>query len=798
MIDSTYHSSCLQAQQAAITSMWSQQQSTRKSHWASAFPAKASMASKLMLLCMLMLFFYASPTLCNQESRDKPLQSNSDAVTHTVKDLGLSFESQVGLGGKWKVGSTTLFRLTCHPTQELKGYLLLEVVDGDGVPVRYYYPNHIHFSANQNTELEWTFRAGRADSEAHLFWIDAPEEIKIAEQRLAERKLYSFFPAELSMPLPSNQPWIIEIGDLRMGLEKGFASRTFLPRYSTSTISNISDLPNDVAAYQGADVVALCTADLPLVQSISEIKYRPLTEYVRGGGRFFVALGKNSMEVAQLPWLADLLPGPIRAVIPNVNASTIESMIGTSKQRLEAMPMPILQMARGVSEFSITLPDRQRIQVISRSGFGLGQVTTFSADLNLPPLSDWEDRPALIQRLLQEQWVVADQEQGVTSAAANSYLGYDDLFGQLRASLDVFPEVRNISFSYLAVLLIVLLLILGPIEYYIWIRGVNRSGWTWLSLVVVVSLTSWLIVRQYDQWKPKQPLVQGVEVIDIEATSGYQRGRVWFHTYHASPAQLNFDAQVKTLGKGEVTSSFADWQPLPGSGIGSLESGIRSLEPLPPYTARLNSSLLGTTPSSSSTGLLDIPFPASSTKSLRIDWTGQSEALDFGRLREIAGSGMLQGEVTNNLNVELLDGIILYHNLVYALPAKMKPGSSEKFTILSTPKDLERRLTRRVSRDGKDITEPWNPSDRNVIPLLIEMIMFYEAAGGEKYTQLQHRFEPSLDMSDLLSLDRAILFARIPKSETRIKVIAPNGEVEYQPEANTFIRCLLPISRSNQ
>jgi hypothetical protein len=181
-----------------------------------------------------------------------------------------------------------------------------------------------------------------------------------------------------------------------------------------------------------------------------------------------------------------------------------------------------------------------------------------------------------------------------------------------------------------------------------------------------------------------------------------------------------------------------------------------------------------------------------------MDWTGKSQPLDFGRLREIAGSGMLQGEVTNNLDVELLDGIILYHNLVYSLPVKMKPGSSEKFTILSTPKDLERRLTRRVSRDGKDITEPWNPSDRNVIPLLIEMIMFYEAAGGEKYTQLQHRFEPSLDMSDLLSLDRAILFARVSRSETHIKVTAPNGEVDYQPEASTFIRCLLPISRSNQ
>ncbi|MBN8601863.1 MAG: hypothetical protein J0M26_12595 [Planctomycetes bacterium] len=696
------------------------------------------------------------------------------------------------------MGSPTLVRIDCLPTKEQTGYMFIEVVDGDGVPVRYFYPQHIHFQANETTNLEWVFRAGRGDAEAHLYWVDSPQEIKISQERPAGRKLLSFFPAELSQPLPSNQPWIVEIGDLRLGLEKGFASRSFLPRYSTSTISDVADLPNDLAAYQGTDLIALCTSDLSLVQAISENKQRAITEHVRGGGRFFIALGKNSLEVGKLPWIADLLPGPIRTVVPNVNASTIESMIGTSKQRLDALPMPILQLTRGVSDFSITLPDRQRVQVISRSGMGLGQVVTFSADLNLPPISEWEDRPALIQRLLQNQWVVQDQEQGVNTAASNSYLGYDDLFGQLRASLDVFPEVQNISFSYLSVLLILLLFILGPIEFYIWIRGINRSGWTWLSLVVVVAVSSGLIIRQYDQWKPKQPLVRGVEVIDIDGPTGYQRGRVWFHTYNASPAQLNVVADVKTVGQGEVRSSFADWQPLPGRGIGSLESGIRSLEPLPPYIARLSPSLISPEMTSGTSSLFDIPFPASGTKSLRVDWTGQSQPLDFGRLREIAGSGMLQGEFKNNLDIELLDGIILYHNLVYVLPAKMKPGESEKFTVLSTPKDLERRLTRRVSRDGKDITAPWNPADRNVIPLLMEMIFFYEAAGGEKYTQLQHRFEPSLDMSDLLSLDRAILLARVRQSEAVIKVTAPNGETSYQPESSTYIRCLIPISRANQ
>jgi hypothetical protein len=724
-------------------------------------------------------------------------ESSQVKSTGSLEDFGLQLEVSIGLGGKWKVGSTTSIRLNGLANRERNGYLAIEAVDGDGVPVRYFYPEHLQFALNEKIELEWIFRAGRGDAEAHLIWIEAPQDNSLDTRRSAGKRVLSFFPAEIATPLPSHQPWVVEIGELKMGLEAGFQSRTTLPRYSTSTITKFSELPEDASAYHGIDLIALSTSDFSLVESISEKEHRPITEFVRGGGRLFVALGKNSLEVNKLPWLAELLPGPIRTIVPNVNASTIESMIGTSKQRLEALPMPVLQLTRGISDFSITLPDRQRIQVITRSGFGLGQVLTFSADLNLPPLSEWEDRPALIQRLLQDQWVVADQELGATAATSNSYLGYDDLFGQLRASLDIFPEVQIISFSYLAILLILLMLILGPVEYYLWIKGLNRSGWTWLSLLAVVAFSSWLMIRQYDQRRPKIPLSRGVEVIDMEASTGFQRGRMWFHTYHSAPAQLDFAAKVKSIGvDGQVTSSSLDWQPLPGRGIGGLESGIRSLEQLPPYAARIIGSLPDNSEIATTAKLQTLPFPAGSTKSLRVDWTGRAKPIDFGNLREITGSGLIQGDFVNALDVELLDAVIIYRNLVYALPPRMKSGASESITILSTPKDLERRLTRRVARDGKDVTAPWDPADRNSIGLLMDMIFFYEAAGGEKYTRLQHRFEPSLDMSDLLSLDRAILLARLPESASQVQISSPAGENSFRPEASTFIRCILPIGRS--
>ena len=656
----------------------------------------------------------------------------------------------------------------------------------------YRYPERIDLQPNQAVTLEWLFRAGRANAEAHLIWnAEASSEPNRGE------RIWTFYPAELATPLPSNQPWLVEIGELKMGLESGSNLRGRLPRYSTSTLTDVTSLPTQWSAYQGVDLIALSTLDMAFIQSIPTEKLEALTEFVRNGGRLFISLGKNSIEVAKLPWLAEILPGSVRSLVPNVNASMVESMVGTSKQRLEGLSMPMLQLTRGISEFSITLPNRQRLQVISRAGLGLGQVIVFAADLNSPPLSDWEDRPALIQRLLQNHWVIPDEKQGAATATSNSYLGYDDLFGQLRATLDTFPQVRTISFSYLAVLLVLFLLIIGPAEYYLCIRGVNRSGWTWFALIIVVMAASAIVVRNYNLWRPQVPLVQAVELIDVEGSTGYQRGRVWFHTYHSAPAQLDFSTELNVIGQGKIRQSSIDWQPLPGKGIGGLESGIRSFEALPPYSARAVASTAASNSTSSNATLLNVPFPAGSTKSLRVDWTGQAAPLNFGNLKEIAGSGMLQGEFTNTLDVELLDATLLYHNLVYTFPSRLKPGATEKFTILSTPKDLERRLTRRISRDGKDITKPWDPASRSDLPQLIEMIGFYKAAGGEKYTSLQHRLEPELDMSDLLALDRAILLARLPSSPNKIKVTSPQGEVKYQPEASTFIRCIIPIRREN-
>jgi hypothetical protein len=115
------------------------------------------------------------------------------------------------------------------------------------------------------------------------------------------------------------------------------------------------------------------------------------------------------------------------------------------------------------------------------------------------------------------------------------------------------------------------------------------------------------------------------------------------------------------------------------------------------------------------------------------------------------------------LNVDLLDGVLYFSGRAYAIPGRIRPN--ERVPISTTiPKDIMRRLQRRAFVAGQEQGVAWNPSDTDNIERLSELMSFFRAAGGSSYTSLEHRYLATLDCSDLLKLDRAILFARLPES----------------------------------
>jgi hypothetical protein len=113
-----------------------------------------------------------------------------------------------------------------------------------------------------------------------------------------------------------------------------------------------------------------------------------------------------------------------------------------------------------------------------------------------------------------------------------------------------------------------------------------------------------------------------------------------------------------------------------------------------------------------------------------------------------------------------------------------------------SPRNLEWYLSRRRVVDTKDVGTPWEQTSTDV-PRILEVMMFYKAAGGAGYTRLTHRYQPTVDLSDHLRTGRAILVGRSSVAGSRLQ---PAGEPwdESNVRRWAFYRVLFPVDRSER
>ncbi len=79
-------------------------------------------------------------------------------------------------------------------------------------------------------------------------------------------------------------------------------------------------------------------------------------------------------------------------------------------------------------------------------------------------------------------------------------------------------------------------------------------------------------------------------------------------------------------------------------------------------------------------------------------------------LSQVAGQfDLLEGRFSNPLDVDLLDGILVYRRRAYTLATRLRPGDQVTLSLATLPKDVVRRLQRRQNVGGEERSSPWNP-----------------------------------------------------------------------------------------
>jgi hypothetical protein len=709
----------------------------------------------------------------------------SSAIAHAQQGpefLGI----RVGLGDRYKAGLWTPVELTIRGgSVPLTGLVAVTVPDGDGIPSRVVPPPK-QVNAGEIATVRLCVRFGRVQSDLEAeFLVDG----KIAAHKTFKTALSTdetHFLAALE-----EQPLLVAVGNSKLGLEEaaklrdsaaGDPNRTGEHRTEIARVGNVEQLPLQWQGYEGVDALVIATSDAEMFRKLApgDARVKALDDWIQMGGRLVLCIGSQADEaLAANSALARFAPGRFDRIVPRRQTAVWEQFCGST----QPMPQPKeggtisiacakLLVEEGVEAREDDLP------LVVRTPRGLGQIIFVAADIDRPPFSDWSDRGLLWAKLL--DFTLARGNEKPDEQYQGGY-GYGDLSGQLRSALDAFTGVKVIPFALVAMMIVGYLLLIGPGDYFLLKKAFRRMQWTWFTfplMVIVVSFTAYWLANYL---KGDRLRVNQVDLVDVDVATKTIRGTTWLNLF--SPRMESFDLSLqpvppKKSGEAEKADSkmgknatgYFAWFGLPGSGLGGMNPhGGGGSTWSQPYRLRSEAEL---NPSAAS-DIENVPIQVWATKSFTGRWRTEAEVVPRADLTDEQQD--LVGSITNPYDFPLTNCIIVHDHWVYyevgdkiVDEAKnefwvIKPGGTAQLSASTKRNDLQHYLTGfHMVKEGKDTPSqkitPFEMYNRDT-SYILRFMMFYEAAGGRKYTHLANDYQSFVDLSNLLKTGRAILVA---------------------------------------
>jgi len=657
---------------------------------------------------------------------------------------------EIGFDGAFKLGHWTPVRIEfTGGSKEIRGTVDITTLDSDGVRTVYRTDGdeQVDFKAGSETTVLRYVKFGRSSGDVTVRVFDA-EKTVLEHSFLLEREASAFW---------STNELIVTVGQdvgvddaLQVKRRKGNANESAL----TATVEDVERLPDQWLGYEAIDAIVLPTHDLPRIESLTDQQIEALETWVQMGGLLVISVGKNGQELlGRAGRLARFVPGEydhVRRLTKTVDLETY----ATAPQRLDTLPgadeiaFTSLKEPRGIIESRESNVIGQGPTIV-RSSFGFGQVAFLAVDLDVPPISKWKGRGQLVSRLLRKESTRKESGQQDEASGRVAHEGYDDMVGQLRGTLDHFGGVTLVSFTVVATLIVVYLLLIGPGDYLLLNRVLgNRMELTWITLPVIVVTFCILTISLAYACKGHRLRINQIELVDLDAETSFLRGTVWSHVYSPRSEAYDLDYEPSLSARYQKSGVALSWQGLPGEGLGGMQNRSTAQLFSEPYaiTQHIDSS------GAFSASIDRMPIQVSSTKSLTGRWWGQLSAPVKSQLRSERHRDILQGWIANPLDVELRDCIVSYGSWMYRLDRKLGPGDTVDMSEM-----YERSLNLYLARRSVDNpNSPWDVTSRNV-PRIMEMMMYHKAAGGRGYTNLGHRFQSFTDLSGHLDYGHAIL-----------------------------------------
>lgn len=690
---------------------------------------------------------------------------------------------EIGLGGQFKVGYWTPVRLTVSggPGGFL-GNVAFTLPDGDGVPTRY---------------LEGGDEALRVPkNESWTGW----RYVKLGRLHGRIRVVLQSLDGHVTDSLVANQSdvhattdfWVVGTGaDIGVSQSFGFLVRAQAAALMSSQLTRADQFPDRWYGYEGVDVMLVPLGEANPIEQLDDHQFAAFRRWLQSGGRVVFSAGRRAAELFSAEKRFSLFrPGEFQDLATRWSASGLEHYAGAGQQLFnpDGAPLANFSQLRGrVICLEGAGGGRDRA-LVTRYPFGLGQITYLAIDLDKPPVSTWQSRPRLLARLLQ------DEKHQIDTAGANeglgqvTHIGFNDFIGQLRGALDQFTGVVQVRFSWIAGILVLYVVLLGPVDFF-GLHKLGRYRWTWVTFPLIVISFCILAVLLSHRWKGGEPKVNQVDIVDIDVEQSLVRGTTWanFYSPYATAMELALQPTGTFLPSATPAGQLMSWQGLPGEGLGGMSTKASVGELSGAYTVSGNANPA----TDQQLSMAGFPVHTSSTKGIISRWWMHTEPLNAGQVTA-QDRELLVGRIANPLDISLSHCAVLYENWFYRLDRRLDPGEAVDLEFES-PLDLRWQLTRRRLLETTDVSTPWNQADFDNVPRILEMLMFHDAAGGRNYTRLSHRYQTFIDLSPLLRTGRAILMGRSKQTAT---AISRDGKVLLDDDYDqhwTYYRILIPV-----
>ncbi len=730
-------------------------------------------------------------------------------------------QTRIGLGGRFQVGSWTPVSVTVMASGgvPMPAKLVVIAADPDGQLVQFPGPE-VSLTPGQLHTLQGRFFPGRATGDI----------IVRVETATGYRHDQRFRPAtgadpELQPGLRQDVPFWGLCGISDEVFSAAFSDLKNTPEGSGSAKPQEgklpelipllpSDLPSEAADLAALDVIVLAAnasvagSEKRFLEQLTPQQQQAIRDWVQiRGGHLVLSVGSklNEFQKSQLAaWLK----------LPLLGETSLRQLDGLESYS----PHPAgLQVEGSVSAISVgpiggTILARSLDgPLLAQMPVGFGRVSFLAVDIDQPPLKSWEGLGHLIRKLLSTE---RDQIRGARLIGTQlSKSAVNDLSSQLFAAQDEFPRVFRFSLWSVMGLLAVYLLIVGPLDYWIVHRLLNRPHLTWITLAVWVCVGSGLIVGLSNWLNGTQLRSNQLEIVDLDQTTNQLRGQSWLTLYSPRTGRNSVElarCMPDWSSDGEIRHSdpLVSWFAPAENRIGGLyrEGGVQ-------LTQREYHATVATSGKETGPGFSDFPLQVWSTGRLEAEWSATAPQLVESNL-ESSELGRLNGTVTHHLPVTLTDCLLAYANRVY-FPVTRRVQGAGKSDLNShftwdigggqpvEQRDLRSYLTqvytKEIQRDSKtsdllDLQTPYDPTRRDQ-EYIIRMLTFHQAAGGTDYTGMKHDVLANFDLSTHLRLGRAVLMGKLKKSSAVWQV---DGQTVSNPESQTFVRIVLPVDRAGE